>query len=646
MKNILKLTILAVFLVLVTSIAVSASTKLPFTDVPEDAWYYDTVAEAYEKGIMKGQSETQFAPTKTMSRAEFATLLYRLAGVNGTGFGENLASFADGVTDAWYSEAMGWAVERGLIKGMTDNTVRPNQTITRAEIAVMIIRYLDHMGYDLPEAAEESKFTDDAAIADWCREQIYTCQVYGIFKGDDSGRFNPSNNASRAEGATISLRLTKSMDEQLKGGGVTIATVGEEFSYTVLFRFGKNDVDTELFKIKLQAELKTEVTTKNYSAKYVDSGNTIVFGADNDPDCKALTETLGEDDYAIKLIRNGEFTKLVIAYTSDFSRSYAIEKLFGEFMNGDKLIVPECEIKETVKAEDFFITIDSITKNSRDPAVIVVDGVYYAYTTGWRVYKNTSGKLDGEWTEVKNVVEKPADYKSNSWAPEVHKYNGSYYMFTTYTPTGSDNGFENHGCIIMKSDSPEGPFKMITDGWITPKEWDCIDGTLYVDADGQPWMIFTHEHTSLNGNGSFMAAKLSDDLTKFISEPFDLFYAKDAGWVSQGITDGCFMYTTEDGQLLMLWSNFDRYGDTYALAVARSANGKLDGEWTHDDPLLFSKTQTGIASGGGHGMIFTDVDGQMYISFHSPNTNTDDVKSKITFMPVTERNGLLVWDVK
>ncbi|MBR5447115.1 MAG: S-layer homology domain-containing protein, partial [Clostridia bacterium] len=219
MKKILKL-LAAAFIVTVVFTVAASAVQLPFDDVPEGAWYYDTVREAYETGVMTGTSATTFAPTRTMSRSEFVTLLYRITGVADEGFGATLSSFADGVTDDWYSEAMGWGVTRGLIKGMDDNTVRPAQTITRAELAVMIVRYLEYRSIALVDTVAESAFTDDEKIADWAREQIYTCQRLGIFKGDADGRFNPAGEASRAEGATIILRLLGAVESQLESEGI------------------------------------------------------------------------------------------------------------------------------------------------------------------------------------------------------------------------------------------------------------------------------------------------------------------------------------------------------------------------------------------------------------------------------------------
>lgn len=642
MRKVIKYSILMLVLFMIITICVGAdSGKLPFTDVSEDAWYYSTVAEAYEAGLMKGTSATTFAPGGIMTRCEFVTLLSRIAGADTVGCAETIAGFTDGDTSAWYAEAMGWGVKCGLIKGFTDNTVRPMQTITRAELAVMIVRYLDFMGYRLPDAAEDGEFTDADKILDWCRTEIDTCRRYGIFSGDEAGRFNPSNEATRAEGATIALRLTKAIDALLEAEGVVLARRGEDASFTVFYNFGAdgNLFDAEYFVERIGAELDIEIGTRPYSAAGLEGVKLqFIANAKNDPDVKLLQEDLGENGYAMKLVRSEGYNKIAFAYSSNFAKAYAIEYLLTKYQKDGALAVPvDFEIKGNVTQDEVIYTDYSIKENTRDPSILYENGVYYAYTTGWNAYKNTSGSLKGDWEKIPGAVIMPDDFKAHNWAPEVYKYNGKYYMFTTYSPTETLNEFGNRGCIIMRSDSPEGPFKMITDGWVTPKEWDCIDGTFYVDGDGQPWMVFVHGHTSLEGNGAMAAVKLSDDLTRQISEPIELFRANEPLWADAGIADGCFMHTTENGDLLMIWSNVDKKG--YCLGVARSSNGRLDGEWTHEDPRLFSRVMAD--TDGGHGMIFTDVDGQMYVFLHSPNTE----EANITLLPIIERNGMLVWDL-
>ena len=365
----------------------------------------------------------------------------------------------------------------------------------------------------------------------------------------------------------------------------------------------------------------------------------LVFNSDVREETRLMKAALREGEYAIRAeVSEDGGGALYVAATTYRSAYAAMEYLMESYYNTeDGLCIPsDLDVKGTEKE---YTMITTTINQLRDPCIVVKDGVYYAYGTGWHCYKNTGGRLEGPWKDLGVVasVANPDTDGGSHWAPEVHEYKGKYYMFTTYYNSVT----QHRGCIILKSDSPEGPFTEITNGHITPADWDAIDGTFYVDPDGQPWMVFVHEWTSMpDGNGAFAAAKLSDDLTHFISEPIELFKAKDPAWTAAGVTDGCWMYTTRDGDLLMIWSNFDAQG--YVVAVARSSNGRLDGEWSHEDGLLYSKYMTGEYDGG-HGMIFTDVDGQMYLSFHSPNTATDSRREKPVFLAIEERDGRLVW---
>lgn len=285
--------------------------------------------------------------------------------------------------------------------------------------------------------------------------------------------------------------------------------------------------------------------------------------------------------------------------------------------------------------------IESNVPRLRDPFVLAENGTYYMYGTGWVCYKST-GDLT-KWEKVENrIVIEPEGFVKCDWAPEVHKYNDAYYMFTTYYSLKT----EHRGSTILKSLSPEGPFEEITNGHITPLEWDCIDATLYVDEANNPWMIFVHEWTSTEDNvGRMAAARLSEDLTHFVSEPVELFRADDPTWTKHNVTDGCFMYKTSDGRLLMIWSNFaGAEGEQgYAVGMAYSENGKPDGKWIHCENLLYSTALSG-GYDGGHGMIFNGFDGKKYLSIHSPNT-PDEKNGRMempVFIPVHEENGTLV----
>ena len=301
--------------------------------------------------------------------------------------------------------------------------------------------------------------------------------------------------------------------------------------------------------------------------------------------------------------------------------------------NGDECFVSLKDIYPVVINPFLQKTVCEI----RDPFILSENGVYYMYGTGWQYYKNTSGDINGEWTGPYSMVdwnrisEILPDYEQQCWAPEVYKYGDAYYAITTYNSSergGSDgtHKYDGRGTVILRAETPEGPFTRWSDGLITPDTWDCIDGTLYVDDEGQPWLFFVHEWTSTDGEGGkFACAKLSSDLKTLVSEPKDVFS-------TGGVTDGCFIYTAANGDLLSLWSTYDDdYG--YCVNVIRSKNG-IDGDWLFDS-ILYSSCYG--AESGGHGMLFTDSDGRMKMSFH-----IDSDKNYAAFINVKEENNKLV----
>ena len=103
------------------------------------------------------------------------------------------------------------------------------------------------------------------------------------------------------------------------------------------------------------------------------------------------------------------------------------------------------------------------------------------------------------------------------------------------------------------------------------------------------------------------------------------------------------MYTCEDGSLLMIWSNYDVFG--YCVAMAKSESGDVTGPWVQIEDRLYSYGMFGTWEGG-HGMIFRALDGNTYLSYHSPNEKMGDRGSVPCFMRIREENGLLVPDFK
>jgi len=281
----------------------------------------------------------------------------------------------------------------------------------------------------------------------------------------------------------------------------------------------------------------------------------------------------------------------------------------------------------------------------RDPFIMPCGGKYYLYHTLGKEGIGCKVSEDLEnWSAPITVFTPPEDFHGVDcffWAPECHYYKGNFYIFTSVLSLK----YNNHRTIsVYRSASPLGPFEDIADGAISPADWDAIDGTLYVDNNGDPWLVFVHEWTSMpDKNGSMVAARLSEDFTKLISEPQHLFFAKEPEWARSGVTDGPFLVTTDAGTLYMLWSNFEKDGG-YVVALARSESGNILGPWKHCKKLIYNSKMAADGYDGGHAMIFRTKEGRDMISFHGPN-NSKIAEEHVHLLPIVVKDDILTLEI-
>ena len=266
----------------------------------------------------------------------------------------------------------------------------------------------------------------------------------------------------------------------------------------------------------------------------------------------------------------------------------------------------------------------------RDPFILTdtENNCYYMYGTtslvensiearnSFSVYKT----LDLENFEEPKLVVDGSKYNfwgtRDFWAAEVHKYNGKYYLLGSCKADGKCRGTH-----IFVCDTPDGEFVPVSPTPATPLDWECLDGTLYVE-DGIPYIVFCHEWLQV-GDGEICAQTLSKDLSTPIGEPFILFHASDnknvteiaspKGELGVGsgnyVTDGPFLFK-EDGKLKMIWSSFS-YG-RYLVLEAVCKGEKLSDGWEHHGSRF--------EFDGGHAMLFNCLDGTRMISLHRPNS--------------------------
>jgi hypothetical protein len=260
----------------------------------------------------------------------------------------------------------------------------------------------------------------------------------------------------------------------------------------------------------------------------------------------------------------------------------------------------------------------------RDPFVVQESGRYHLFgSTDTDIWKADGTGFDryesvGSLTEFAGpfpAFRPPKDFwaQKNFWAPEVYCYAGAAYMFATFKPLSG-----RRGTAVLKAESVTSPFIPHSEGPVTPAEWECLDGTLFVDTGGQAWMVFCHEWQQ-TGDGEICALALDSDLRRAIAAPVLLFRASEAPWTGElagrapgsYVTDGPFLYTTACGDLVMLWSSFTKDG-RYAVGLAQSQTGTVCGPWKQ------SAVPLPIADGG-HAMLFLSLEGQLYLTFHAPN---------------------------
>lgn len=267
--------------------------------------------------------------------------------------------------------------------------------------------------------------------------------------------------------------------------------------------------------------------------------------------------------------------------------------------------------KEILQCEDI---------NIRDPFIVCENGKYYMFGTRAKDFGIKTGGFDVYISEDLVNWSKPVEcfnseqYDMNysvNWAPEVHKYKGKYYMFATFTRKSNNL----RGTFVLVSDEITGPFIPHSQKAVTPEDWECLDGTLYISKDGKPYIVFCHEHTQII-DGTICYAPLSDDLSELAGDPVTLFKASEPYWADESksadehrITDGPYMYRTNQDELLMLWSTFIK--SQYAECLVRFDGGEIGVKFEHLPPM--------VDNDGGHGMVFADLDGNLCLTYHTPN---------------------------
>ena len=179
----------------------------PFSDVKASDWYYEYVKYINENKLMNGISAEKFGPNDTVTRAMFVTVLYRLEKEPTA----TKAQFADVADGTYYEKAVGWAVENGIVNGVTESQFAPDGTITREQMATIIHRYMKLKGIDISEdeTSNISSYEDFENVSGYAKDAFeYACSK-GIISGTSQTTLAPKESATRAQMAAIFRRCEK-----------------------------------------------------------------------------------------------------------------------------------------------------------------------------------------------------------------------------------------------------------------------------------------------------------------------------------------------------------------------------------------------------------------------------------------------------
>lgn len=197
--------------VMISAVPVSAKSVEDFTDVPANAWFYDSVADVSQKELMTGLDGTTFGPAETLGRAQFATILYRMAGSPAVTYTPVFPDVPDG---QFYSVPVTWASTLGIVTGYEDSGFfGTSDAINREQLATMLYRYAEKMGLDTSARGDYTVFPDGNQVNGFAEEAMKWAVGKAILTGNGDGTLAPQDAVNRAVCAAMISRFTGSSAE-------------------------------------------------------------------------------------------------------------------------------------------------------------------------------------------------------------------------------------------------------------------------------------------------------------------------------------------------------------------------------------------------------------------------------------------------
>lgn len=356
------------------------------TDVKKTDWFYSAVEYVAQKDYMIGVTDDLFAPYRDLSRAMFVTILHRLDGEPSV---DTRAIFKDVPADAWCADSVSWAVQNGIVYGFNEEQFAPDAPVTRQQMCVMMIRFLDYRAkkdnVTFKTTNQAKTFLDAASIGDFAKDAVKRCQMLGLMFGDEAGNFNPQANATRAQVAVVIQRLDTLLANAVKaeeseseggsggggGGGdkptpPTAQTANYVVKATVNVPDKVSTTDPEL--MAAYNNVTIDGTTVTNDPTFAQVVNALVSGTENENTLKnavnealnkvkgkSITQTVNGQKATIKISEGGVISASVSVNVTDLTsgaQTFALravtqdqlQDLIGKLQNGGSMTFTKDEV--------------------------------------------------------------------------------------------------------------------------------------------------------------------------------------------------------------------------------------------------------------------------------------------------------------
>ena len=387
--------IMAVILSIVMLIGTAAgfASAKEFNDVKEDSWFKAAVDYVVERGLFNGTGKGNFSPNKQASKGMIITVLARMAGTD-VDTGATDGNYSDVDYSLWYGPAIAWAYRMGIISD--ERKFEPNSMLTRENMAVIIANFIDAFDLTYEEkTSEEPQYTDYDKISEEAKDAVALTYKAGIFKGNKNGTFKPQSGLTRAELATVIMRLAKLTEESGEVSGIAFDRKTVKVTVDDTVKAAVNAVPKEIENVSYtytSADTNIATVDEEGNIKGIAVGETVITAAAPTGKTAEITVVVCPKATGIELDKTEVelFAGETVTLTAVLSPDTAIQPVnwmssdtaIAEVENGTVTAVAEGEAEITAYIDDNVKAVCKVTVKGIAPEEVKLSTEELTVTVG------------------------------------------------------------------------------------------------------------------------------------------------------------------------------------------------------------------------------------------------------------------------